>query len=639
MNTGSDSEVLLNVLASELQRVGTPRVTPADIFAAANAVYRRCRGGYAVVAMVIGHGILGFRDPNGIRPLVIGKRDTKKGTEWMLASESVALDMLGFDMVRDVAPGEAVFIDEQGRFYAQQCVAMARHTPCIFEYVYFARPDSIIDNISVYKARLRMGERLAEKIKRERPDHDIDVVIPIPDTSRTSAVQVAQLLGVKYREGFIKNRYIGRTFIMPGQEQRAKSVRSKLNAIDLEFRGKNVLLVDDSIVRGTTSAQIIDMAREAGAKKVYFASAAPPVRYPNVYGIDMPDASELVAAGHTDEEVRDIIGADWLIYQDLEDLEHAVRHDNAKIENFDTSCFSGEYVTGDVTPEYLARLQGERSDEAKQQRREGAGRGLKSVRSCRSRAGSSGAGLAAQTMRLLVIAARADYRLLVSKHVEIRMAGRRHRRASLGRGSGSRRAISPRPVSMPSIIVGAPPTDGRGDRWPPACWRNPSSHPSCCCCCRMRRISAARRRAACTAFTAARSTAIGSSRRSSPLPANTCKALALLRANPDYEQRYRFGTVIIRGHRCIRQVGSGGMCKIYLAESERAGTLVVLKVFNQVPDVSERFVSFDRFLQEYEIVAGLKHQNIVRILRSRRRRRSCLYRHGTFSRPAICASA
>jgi len=380
LNTGSDSEVLLNVLASELQRVGTPRVTPADVFAAANAVYRRCRGGYAAVAMVIGHGILGFRDPNGIRPLVIGKRDTKKGAEWMLASESVALDMLGFDMVRDVAPGEAVFIDEQGRFYAQQCVAMARHTPCIFEYVYFARPDSIIDNISVYKARLRMGERLAEKIKRERPDHDIDVVIPIPDTSRTSAVQVAQLLGVKYREGFIKNRYIGRTFIMPGQEQRSKSVRSKLNAIDLEFRGKNVLLVDDSIVRGTTSAQIIDMAREAGAKKVYFASAAPPVRYPNVYGIDMPDASELVAAGHTDDEVRDIIGADWLIYQDLEDLEHAVRHDNAKIEDFDTSCFSGEYVTGDVTPEYLERLQGERSDEAKQQRRDGPGRGLKSVR-------------------------------------------------------------------------------------------------------------------------------------------------------------------------------------------------------------------------------------------------------------------
>src|SRR5208337_1197983 len=355
LNTGSDSEVLLNVLASELQRVGTPRVTPADIFAAANAVYRRCRGGYAVVVMVIAHGVLGFRDPNGIRPLVIGRRDTKKGPEWMLASESVALDMLGFEMVRDVAPGEAVFIDEQGRFYAQQCVAMVNHTPCIFEYVYFARPDSIIDNISVYKARLRMGERLAEKIRRERPEHDIDVVIPIPDTSRTSAVQVAQLLGVKYREGFIKNRYIGRTFIMPGQEQRAKSVRSKLNAIDLEFRGKNVLLVDDSIVRGTTSAQIIDLAREAGARKVYFASAAPPVRFPNVYGFDMPATDELVAAGRSAEEVAQVIGADWLVYQALEDLVAACRHDNAKIEEFDTSCFSGEYVTGDVTFEYLDR--------------------------------------------------------------------------------------------------------------------------------------------------------------------------------------------------------------------------------------------------------------------------------------------
>ena len=380
MNTASDSEVLLNVLASELQRVGTPRVTPADVFAAASAVYRRCRGGYAAVVMVIGHGVLGFRDPHGIRPLVIGKRDTNKGTEWMMASESVALDMLGFDMVRDVAPGEAVFIDEQGRFYAQQCVAATHHTPCIFEYVYFARPDSIIDNISVYKARLRMGEHLAAKIRRERPDHDIDVVIPIPDTSRTSAVQVAQLLGVKFREGFIKNRYIGRTFIMPGQEQRSKSVRSKLNAIDLEFRGKNVLLVDDSIVRGTTSAQIIDMAREAGANKVYFASAAPPVRYPNVYGIDMPDATELVASGRTEAEVREIIGADWLIYQDLEDLVHSVRHDDAMIREFDTSCFSGQYVTGDITPEYLARLSGERSDEARQARREVVRSGVKTVR-------------------------------------------------------------------------------------------------------------------------------------------------------------------------------------------------------------------------------------------------------------------
>jgi amidophosphoribosyltransferase len=379
LNTESDSEVLLNVFASELQRVGTPRITPADVFAALSAVYRRCRGGYAVVAMIIGHGILGFRDPHGIRPLVLGKRDSHKGAEYMLASESVALDRLGFELVRDVAPGEVVFIDEQGRLYAQQCVAGARHTPCIFEYVYFARPDSIIDNISVYKSRLRMGEKLAEQIRRDRPQHDIDVVIPIPDTSRTSALQVAQLLGVKYREGFIKNRYIGRTFIMPGQELREKSVRSKLNAIDLEFRGKNVLLVDDSIVRGTTSAQIIDMAREAGARKVYFASAAPPVRFPNVYGIDMPAASELVAARRTIEDVRQVIGADWLIYQSLDDLVHSVRHDNAKIEEFDTSCFSGEYVTGDVTAQYLERLQSERSDEAKARRRSERRRRLRAI--------------------------------------------------------------------------------------------------------------------------------------------------------------------------------------------------------------------------------------------------------------------
>ena len=369
LNTTSDSEVLLNVFASELQRIGTPRVTPADIFAALNAVYRRCRGGYAVVAMIIGHGVLGFRDPNGIRPLVLGHRETSRGPEWMLASESVALDALSFKFVRDIGPGEAVFIDERGRLHSHQCVSGARHTPCIFEFVYFARPDSIIDNISVYRARMRMGDRLAEKILRERPDHDIDVVIPIPDTSRTSALQLAQRLGLKYREGFIKNRYIGRTFIMPGQELRQKSVRRKLNAIDLEFRGKNVLLVDDSIVRGTTSAQIIELAREAGAKKVYFASAAPPVRFPNVYGIDMPAANELVASGRTVEEVCRIIGADWLIYQDLEDLVAACRHEDAKVTEFDTSCFSGEYVTGDVTPEYLHRLQIERSDEARALRR------------------------------------------------------------------------------------------------------------------------------------------------------------------------------------------------------------------------------------------------------------------------------
>ncbi len=340
----------------------------------------------------------------------------------MLASESVALDMLGFDMVRDVAPGEAVFIDEQGRFYAQACVAMARHTPCIFEYVYFARPDSIIDNISVYKARLRMGEHLAEKIKRERPDHDIDVVIPIPDTSRTSAVQVAQLLGVKYREGFIKNRYIGRTFIMPGQEQRAKSVRSKLNAIDLEFRGKNVLLVDDSIVRGTTSAQIIDMAREAGAKKVYFASAAPPVRYPNVYGIDMPDASELVAAGHTDEEVRDIIGADWLIYQDL-----GRSHPRGPPRQREDQGFRYFVLLRRIRDRGCdARVPQAPAGRAVRRSQTAASRWRRSWTQVRSntvgaparrlrRAPAGGP----KIMRLLVIAARADYRLLVRKHVEI----------------------------------------------------------------------------------------------------------------------------------------------------------------------------------------------------------------------------
>ena len=380
LNTSSDSEVLLNVLASELSHAGSPRASSADIFKALTAVYRRCRGGFAVVAMIVGHGLVGFRDPHGIRPLVLGKRDSAHGSEYMLASESVALDMLGFTRVRDIAPGEAVFIDEQGRLYSHQCVAAGETTPCIFEYVYFARPDSVIDNISVHKARLRMGDLLAEKIRRIWPDHDIDVVIPIPDTSRTAAVQVSQLLGIKYREGFVKNRYIGRTFIMPGQEQRAKSVRSKLNVIDLEFRGKNVLLIDDSIVRGTTSAQIIDLAREAGARRVYFASAAPPVRYPNVYGIDMPAASELVAAGRTEEEVAQIIGADRLIYQDIDDMVRACQHHDSEVHQFDTSCFSGQYVTGDVTPAYLERLQAERSDQAKEQRRQVNRHSLKAIR-------------------------------------------------------------------------------------------------------------------------------------------------------------------------------------------------------------------------------------------------------------------
>jgi amidophosphoribosyltransferase len=378
LNTTSDSEVLLNVLASELSRVRTPRASAADIFSALSSVYRRVRGGFAVVTMIVGHGLIGFRDPHGIRPLVLGKRESAQGPEYMLASESVALDMLGFTLERDVNPGEAVFIDEHGRLYSQQCAPAAKHTPCIFEYVYFARPDSKMDNISVHKARLRMGDLLAEKIKRVWADHDIDVVIPIPDTSRTAAVQVAQLLGVKYREGFVKNRYIGRTFIMPGQEQRKKSVRSKLNVIDLEFRGKNVLLIDDSIVRGTTSAQIIDLAREAGARRVYFASAAPPVRHANVYGIDMPTASELVASNKTEEEVAKSIGADKLIYQDLDDLVRACLHHDSQIEHFDTSCFSGEYVTGDITPAYLKRLEDERSDQAKAKRR--ASPSLKAIR-------------------------------------------------------------------------------------------------------------------------------------------------------------------------------------------------------------------------------------------------------------------
>jgi amidophosphoribosyltransferase len=370
LNTSSDSEVLLNVFASELQKCSGSRLSPQDIFGALEALFRRCQGGFAVVSLIVGHGIVGFRDPNGIRPLVLGRRETPRGLEWMLASESVALDMLGFRLVRDVNPGEAVFVDKQGRLFSHQCAPCLRHTPCIFEYVYFARPDSIIDNISVHKARMRMGEKLAEKLRRLRPDHDIDVVIPIPDTSRTSAMQLAAALGVRYREGFVKNRYIGRTFIMPGQEMREKSVRGTLNAIDLEFRGRNVMLVDDSIVRGTTSAQIIEMAREAGAIKVYFASAAPPVRYPNVYGIDMPVASELVAAGRSEDEVARLIGADWLIYQDLGDLVSACRHDDARIQEFDTSCFSGQYTTGDVTADYLGRLVQERADDVKARRRD-----------------------------------------------------------------------------------------------------------------------------------------------------------------------------------------------------------------------------------------------------------------------------
>lgn len=365
LNTNSDSEVLLNVFAHELQirSQGTP--TPAQVFDAVEAVHRRCSGGYAVVAMIIGFGIVAFRDPHGIRPLIMGKRSTPEGDEFLVASESVALNVAQFDVLRDVRPGEAVFIENAGILHSREYSGEVQYAPCIFEFVYFARPDSIMDKLSVYKARLRMGEQLAGQIIREWPEHDIDVVIPIPDTSRTSAVQVAQHLGVKYREGFIKNRYIGRTFIMPGQAERTQSVRRKLNAIDLEFRGKNVLLVDDSIVRGTTSKQIIRLARDAGARRVYFASAAPPVKYPNVYGIDMPAASELIANGRTVEEIQELIGADRLIYQDLHGLIRSVRHDNSEIKEFDTSCFSGEYVTGAVSAEYLEQLEAKRNDIAK----------------------------------------------------------------------------------------------------------------------------------------------------------------------------------------------------------------------------------------------------------------------------------
>ena len=368
LSTNSDSEVLLNVLAHELHIRVDGHLTPENVFDAIDALHKRCKGGYAVVALIVGFGIVAFRDPNGIRPLVLGERENQGQKDFMVASESVALDVLQYSRVRDVRPGECIVIENNGTLLCHDYPGKVSHTPCIFEYVYFARPDSIMDELSVYKARLRMGEQLAGKIVREFPEHDIDVVIPIPDTSRTSALQVAYHLGVKYREGFIKNRYIGRTFIMPGQEERRKSVRRKLNAIDLEFRNKNVLLVDDSIVRGTTSKQIIKLAREAGARKVYFASAAPPVRYPNVYGIDMPAASELIANGHTTEEIQEIIGADRLIYQDLHGLIRSVRHDNSDITEFDTSCFSGEYVTGDVTDEYLHELEVRRNDAAKQKR-------------------------------------------------------------------------------------------------------------------------------------------------------------------------------------------------------------------------------------------------------------------------------
>ncbi len=358
INTNSDSEVLLNVLAHELERASVrQRLDPPTIFAAVAAVHRRVRGAYAVIAMIAGYGVLAFRDPYGIRPAVIGYNDTAQGIEYMVASESVAVEALGFRVLRDVAPGEAVLIDEEGRLHSQPCTPEASLNPCIFEYVYLARPDSMMDGASVYESRLHMGEKLAEKIQRQYRHLQIDVVIPIPDSSRPSALQLAMGLGVPYREGFVKNRYIGRTFIMPGAALRTRSVRQKLNVIGVEFKGKNVLLVDDSIVRGTTSREIVQMARESGAKKVFFASSAPPVRFPNVYGIDMPTRAELIAAHRSEQEVAAEIGADALIYQNLDALKDAVRKANPRLARFETSCFDGIYVTGDVTSDYLQAIE------------------------------------------------------------------------------------------------------------------------------------------------------------------------------------------------------------------------------------------------------------------------------------------
>ncbi len=366
INTESDSEILLNVFAHELMKSGKLRIDENDVFEAVSGVHKRCHGGYAAIAMIVGYGVVAFRDPFGIRPVCFGYRDTDDGREYMIASESVALDALGFELMRDLEPGEAIVIDTNAGIHTRQCAENSVYSPCIFEYVYLARPDSIIDDVSVYKARLRMGERLADRILEAWPDHDIDVVIPIPDTSRTAALPLSYKLGVKYREGFIKNRYIGRTFIMPGQEERERSVRHKLNAIALEFEGKNVLLVDDSIVRGTTSAQIIHMAREAGARKVYFASAAPPVRYQNVYGIDMPVVGELIAHNRTEDQIAATIGADRLFYQTVDDLIDAVRKGNPRLRAFDTSCFTGDYVTGGVTTDYLEQIALARNDAAKE---------------------------------------------------------------------------------------------------------------------------------------------------------------------------------------------------------------------------------------------------------------------------------
>ena len=362
INTNSDTEVLLNVLADELQKETNSAALDDDsIFKAVAGLNKRVKGSYAVVSLIAGFGLLAFRDPFGIRPLCIGKIDTPDGTEWMVASESVALEGLGYTFVRDVVPGEAIYIDLDGNFHTRQCAPSASLNPCIFEYVYLARPDSTIDGVTIYNVRMRMGDYLAEKIRAETDVSKIDVVMPIPDSSRPAALQVAKRLGISYREGFFKNRYIGRTFIMPGQAVRKKSVRQKLNAMRIEFKDKTVLIVDDSIVRGTTSYEIVQMARESGAKKVIFASAAPPVRFPNVYGIDMPTRSELVAYGRTHDEINDLIGADQLIYQSVEDMKKAVQDINPNIKNFEASCFDGNYITGDITEAYLDALEAARN--------------------------------------------------------------------------------------------------------------------------------------------------------------------------------------------------------------------------------------------------------------------------------------
>lgn len=366
INTSSDSEVILNVLAHELQSICQNKLTHADIFAAISNLHKRCRGGYAVIAMIAGFGVVAFRDPHGIRPLIYGSRQTDQGAEIMVASESVALTSQGFAIIDDVGPGEAVLIEMNGQIHRQACSENAKLSPCLFEYVYFARPDSIIDKISVYKVRMNIGKKLAEKIRKEWNIDDIDVVIPIPETSRNAAIPLAHQLNVEYREGFVKNRYVGRTFIMPGQVKRKKSVRQKLSVIELEFKNKNVLLIDDSIVRGTTSREIIQMAREAGARKVYFASAAPPILYPNIYGIDMPNAKELIAHGRSLEEIRQSIGADKLIYVDLTALVSTAREGNKSIEKFESAVFDGIYITGDEST-YLNKVANDRADQSKKE--------------------------------------------------------------------------------------------------------------------------------------------------------------------------------------------------------------------------------------------------------------------------------